>query len=245
MSSTRLVALLALLLGSALFAQQPNQPSASTPPSQAQIDRWVAELGHDDFAVRQQASARLAEVVDEAEPRPLRLASHSADAEVAHRAKELLERLIPLTLKGHSDWVTSISYSPDGKQIASAGLDGTVKLWNTQTGQFLSSLRGHAGGVLGVSFGPDGKQIASASKDQTVKVWDARTGKEVLSCKGHSGWVTDVSFSPDGKQIASASADNTVRVWDARTGKESLCLHGHSAAVPPATAWPASVGTRW
>ncbi len=78
----------------------------------------------------------------------------------------------PLTLKGHTHMVTSVTFSPDGKRLASASADKTVKVWGTTSGQEALTLKGHTGGVLGVTLSVDGKRLASASMDQTVKVWD-------------------------------------------------------------------------
>ena len=74
-----------------------------------------------------------------------------------------------------------MAYSPDGRRIASASGDGTVKVWDAATGQETLTLKGHTGGVYGVAYSPDGRRIASASCDQTVKVWDAGTGQESRS----------------------------------------------------------------
>ncbi|GAA6614999.1 WD40 repeat domain-containing protein [Scytonema sp. NUACC26] len=116
------------------------------------------------------------------------------------------------TLKGHDDSVWSVSFSPDGKTIASASKDNTVKLWDI-TGRELKTLKGHSDEVVSVNFSPDGKTIASASWDNTIKLWDT-TRRELKTLKGHDDSVWSVSFSPDGKTIASASSDKTVKLWN-------------------------------
>ena len=78
----------------------------------------------------------------------------------------------PLTLKGHSSDVTSVSLSPGGKRIVSGSGDGTVKVWDAQTGRETLTLKGHSSGVWSVSFSPDEKRIVSGSSDKTVKIWD-------------------------------------------------------------------------
>jgi WD40 repeat protein len=92
-----------------------------------------------------------------------------------------------LVLKGHREGVSSIAYSPDGKQIASASGDRTVKVWNATTGKLLLTFRGHTDSVGRVAFSPDGKRIASGGEDKTVKVWDAATGREILTLKLPTG----------------------------------------------------------
>ncbi|MBD2309765.1 AAA family ATPase [Chroococcidiopsis sp. FACHB-1243] len=125
----------------------------------------------------------------------------------------------------------SVSFSLDGKMVASGNWDNTVKLWNAATGKEIKTLKGHQKAVVGVSFSPDGKTIASASWDKTVKLWDIATGKEIKPLKGHEEPIIGVSFSPDGKKIVSASADKTVKLWDIATGKEIKTLKGHRNTV--------------
>jgi WD40 repeat protein len=134
-------------------------------------------------------------------------------------------------LQGHTDGVRSTTHSPDGKRLATASNDMTVKVWDAATGQESLTLKGHSGPVLCVVFSPDGKRLASASEDNTVKVWDATTGQESLTLEGHAAAVGGVSFSPDGKRLASASADRTAIVWDTVSGDRIFTLEGHSDQI--------------
>ncbi|OYE03375.1 WD40 repeat domain-containing protein [Nostoc sp. 'Peltigera membranacea cyanobiont' 232] len=135
------------------------------------------------------------------------------------------------SLEGHSNAVNSVSFSPDGKTLASGSGDKTIKLWNLETGKEIHTLTGHSNAVASVSFSPDGKTLASGSLDKTIKLWNLETGKEIRTLNGHSSSVTGVSFSPDGKTLASSSGDKTIKLWNLETGKEIRTLTGHSSSV--------------
>jgi WD40 repeat protein/serine/threonine protein kinase len=143
-----------------------------------------------------------------------------------------------MDIGGHAGAVTSTCFSPDGKRLAGAGANGTVRVWDLAARREDRALRGHAGAVNGVCFSPDGRRLASAGADGAVRVWDAQTGQEQVLLRGHAGAVNGVCFSPDGRRLASAGADGAVRVWDAQTGEELLSLRGpegrvHAVAYSP------------
>ncbi|MEG3956800.1 WD40 repeat domain-containing protein, partial [Microcoleus sp. herbarium2] len=134
----------------------------------------------------------------------------------------------PNTLGGHTKLVNGVSFSPNGKLLATGSSDNTVKLWDTSTGKEIKTLTGHTKPVYRVSFSPNGKLLATGSADNTVKLWDTSTGKEIKTLTGHTNSVYAVSVSPDGKLLATGSADNTVKLWDTSTGKEIETLTGHT-----------------
>jgi|GEM_PF-3434755 len=134
-------------------------------------------------------------------------------------------------IKAHKDSVNSVSFSPDGKLLASGSSDHTIKLWEVATGKLLKTLEGHKGSVYSVSFSPDGKLLASGSYDKTIKLWEVASGKLLKTLEGHKGLVKSVSFSPDGKLLASGSGDNTIKLWEVASGKLLKTLEGHKNYV--------------
>jgi WD40 repeat protein len=127
----------------------------------------------------------------------------------------LLER----TLKGHSKWVNSVAYSPDGQTLASGSEDNTIKLWNVNTGNLLQTFEGHSKWVNSVAYSPDGQTLASGSNDNnssivlasgsfddTIKLWNVKTGKLLQTLEGNSHSVNSVAYSPDGQTLASGGS---------------------------------------
>jgi WD40 repeat protein len=108
---------------------------------------------------------------------------------------------------GHQGFVWSVSFSPDGKSIATGSSDNTARLWDL-SGNQLAEFKGHRDWVTSLSFSPDGNYLATASCDGTVRVWSL-FGKQLAEFKGY-----DVSFSPDSNYLATVSSDNAVRLWD-------------------------------
>src|SRR5258708_7182989 len=102
-----------------------------------------------------------------------------------------------MTLREHSDGVTTVVSSPDGGLMASASRDNTIKLWDPHTGEHLRTLEGHSSDVTSVAFSPDGELLASASWDNTINLWDPHTAEHLSTLEGHSSPLTSVAFSPD------------------------------------------------
>ncbi len=132
---------------------------------------------------------------------------------------------------GHTNDVNSVSFSPNGKILASASWDNTIKLWDVKSGREIRTLERHTDGVNSVSFSPNGKILASASWDNTIKLWNIESGREIRTLERHTDGVNSVSFSPNGKMLASASNDSTIKLWNVESGQEIRTLKGYNSSV--------------
>ncbi len=122
----------------------------------------------------------------------------------------------------------SLAWTSDRKTIACVNYDGTVRLWDGQTGKKTNIFRVDSEWVDDVQFSPDGKMVASGTMDGTVKLWERATGKEIRSLNGHLSQVNLIRFSPDGQKLVAANYDGTIVVWEVATGRELSTLAGHS-----------------
>lgn len=138
-------------------------------------------------------------------------------------------------LIGHTSFVNSASFSPDGQRIVTSSADKTARVWSASDGRLQAELKGHSSFVNNAVFSPDGRRIVTASADYTARVWDADNGQLLAELRGHSSFVNSAVFSPDGRRILTASADRTAKVWDSTTGHLLLELHGHGSFVNSAT----------
>jgi WD40 repeat protein/serine/threonine protein kinase len=117
------------------------------------------------------------------------------------------------TLVGHTDAVTSISYSKDGQRLLTTSFDNTARIWNSVTGEQLQKLEGHSWWVWDAAFSPDETRVVTVSQDGSAIVWNLADGSKSPPFTGHQGPVYSVAFSPDGEQIVSGGYDKRALLW--------------------------------
>ncbi|KAF4449459.1 WD repeat-containing [Fusarium albosuccineum] len=148
-----------------------------------------------------------------------------------------------LALHGHTKPISQVRISPNGRFIASASADATVKIWDAATGAHMDTLVGHMAGVSCLAWTPDSNTIATGSDDKAIRLWDRVTGRpktsarrteagqEMAPLKGHHNYIHCLAFSPKGNILASGSYDEAVFLWDVRAGRLMRSLPAHSDPV--------------
>jgi len=134
-----------------------------------------------------------------------------------------------LTLPPFKSATVDVVFSHDGTQLAVASQDGTMGIYESNTGKMLIEFPTSSAGIQRIAISPDGKRIASANGDGAY-VWDAATGRQLLTFSGHGVGIrsSGIAFNPNGKWIASSGNDATIKVWDSETGGEIFTLIGHT-----------------
>lgn len=147
---------------------------------------------------------------------------------------------VALTLKGHTDFISSVAYSPDGKHLVTASWDCSAKIWDATTGSLEATLggksknklaKGAASYLYSAAYSPDGYHIVTADLSGVATIWDVKTKARVQALNGHTKFVTSAVYSPDGNHILTASGDGTACIWDALTGKPLIWFKGHKDVV--------------
>lgn len=134
------------------------------------------------------------------------------------------------TLKGHTDRIWAVTFSPDGRIAVTGSADTTLKAWNIETGECLQTFSGK-GWIKSVAFHPGGQVIASGSGDHTINLWNLVTGECLKNFVGHEETVSSIRFSPDGGFLASGSYDCTIKLWQVNSGRCFQTLQGHTSLI--------------
>jgi WD40 repeat protein/transcriptional regulator with XRE-family HTH domain len=240
-----------------LSSQQTSNESSPAPVTPSMQEATVPTQGADSEAAASSSTSSLQEIPASSqetggEPFSSPGTSYEQKTPLSLPSEVLIR---PLVYDIHPSWVVALAWEPCGTRIASAGGDGTVHVWDTNTGQHLHIYRGHEhkrNGILAkTAFLPtvytarwspltrEAPRIASAGDGKAVHIWNPDTGATILKYTGHSGLLPNVyavDWSPDGTRIASACSsigiDKTVHIWDVKTGETILRYNTPCGLMP-------------
>ncbi|MEN0003026.1 MAG: WD40 repeat domain-containing protein [Bacteroidota bacterium] len=116
-------------------------------------------------------------------------------------------------LKGHTDYVNDVDFSPDGSKLVTVSDDGTAKIWDATTFELMHNLEGHLDFIMTGNFSPDGKLVATASDDGSICIWDAASGKRIRKIVTGDVYVSSAVFSKDGQELLAVLDDTDVAIW--------------------------------
>jgi WD40 repeat protein len=141
-------------------------------------------------------------------------------------------RRLRASLAGHTNYIFGLACSPDGQQLASCALDGTLRVWDVKAGRALLALYGH-GGFVAAAWSADGKMLASAGDERAIIIWDAASGARLRTLEGHAETVWSLAWHPDAGPawLASAGGDHAIIIWDVSSGAQLRTLEGHTSFV--------------
>lgn len=171
---------------------------------------------------------------------------------LAPRSPEFPNFVLERTLKGHTNWVTTVAFSADGRRLVSGSWDQSVKVWDVATGQGLNVVANKVTGIQASALSHNGRLIAAEDASDNIRIWNATTGEEVRTIKGDrppldASWVFSIAFSPDDVLLAAALNSKTVRLWDVNSGNVVRDFTGSSrgfiyVAFSPDGRWLATGG---